>query len=624
MADIEFALQKGDISNNGQITIVDEDRLCYLVRSESKGAVGLRTISKALLKEFVEYFRSHPGRSSIDARNALSGGSDIDRFEYGYNSTLTVMANMVLNNERKGVQVPITPLKSGLQIIYYGAPGTGKSFEIEKRTKGQKVIRTTFHPDTDYSTFVGTYKPTMSKKTVNPLQDITTKELALKLKEYYNDPTIGKIEGIQKFCHEFWSYIVEKGISANQLASDSGISQNYAVEISKYVNFCKLLPKETADKKIIYKFIPQAFIQAYVNAWRDLNKPIFLIIEEINRGNCAQIFGDIFQLLDRKDDGSSSYEINPNEDVMLYLNEEFADNGIDANAPNKIKTGEVMSLPPNLHIWATMNTSDQSLFPIDSAFKRRWDWKYIPINTQKENWAIETKEGNYSWGSFLNKINFEIGDTTSSEDKKLGFYFCKAEKSIIKPEKFVSKVLFYVYNDVFKDYGFESKDFFKKNGKVMSFQEYYNIDGTINEDNVIQFLKNLKVDLAQDIEEQEDDLDEDGIGGNSGHKKLSSVILDDGEVFDRSFMTRFQIYLETLKAIGLDKVEPVLSASKYKRLGCPLISKQQYDAINNSSKYRYIKEGEYYIVKGMSDDTKIAALKYLNEQLNLGLTINYN
>lgn len=441
MADIEFALQKGDMSNNGQITIVDEDRLCYLVRSDSKGAVGLRTISKALLKEFVEYFRSHPGRSSSDARNALSGRSGIDKYEYGYNSTLSVMADMVLSNEKKRVQIPKapkTPLKSGLQIIYYGAPGTGKSFEIKKNTetaeKEGRVIRTTFHPDSDYSTFVGAYKPTTEEVVVDNAKP---------------------------------------------------------------------------EKKIVYDFVPQAFLKAYTGAWKNQEEPFFLIIEEINRGNCAQIFGDLFQLLDRNDKtGLSEYPISPDEDIKKFLltDKKYGFKVLTdkqkAAIPEEIRSGELLRLPKNLYIWATMNTSDQSLFPIDSAFKRRWDWKYIPINTEKENWIIETKEGNYSWSSFLKEINREIGDTTSSEDKKLGFYFCKAENDKISAEKFVSKVLFYVYNDVFKDYGFESKEFFKKDGKVMYFQDYYNVDGTINEDNVINFLNNLKIEKSSESNNQ--------------------------------------------------------------------------------------------------------------------------
>ncbi|MCQ2338979.1 MAG: DUF4268 domain-containing protein, partial [Paludibacteraceae bacterium] len=158
-----------------------------------------------------------------------------------------------------------------------------------------------------------------------------------------------------------------------------------------------------------------------------------------------------------------------------------------------------LCLPPNLYIWATMNTSDQSLFPIDSAFKRRWDWKYIPINTQKEKWNISVNGTLYSWSSFLDKINYEIGEQTSSEDKKLGFYFCKSENNIISAERFVSKVLFYIYNDVFKDYEFD-RDFFKRkdNNKLITFQNLYDChSGNVNEVMVAELLENLGVDKVE-------------------------------------------------------------------------------------------------------------------------------
>lgn len=335
----------------------------------------------------------------------------------------------------------VAPNTQPLQQIFYGAPGTGKSHTIETETKGKEVIRVTFHPDSDYSTFVGAYKPTTVEV---PVRDVTGKVI-----------------------------------------KDNG--------------------EEVRESRVVYKFVPQAFLKAYVNAWQDLTKPVYLVIEEINRGNCAQIFGDIFQLLDRSENGYSSYEIDPDMDIQSFLAKEFA-KAVDVSTSDKIKSGEKMMLPPNLFIWATMNTSDQSLFPIDSAFKRRWDWKYMPIDTEKENWKLEVNGKAYSWSSFLKKINEEIYKTTSSEDKMLGFYFCKAEDKKITADRFVSKVLFYIYNDVFKDYGLDSRDFFKdkENGsKVITFQGLYKSDGAINEELVEKLLKNLEVeDLT--VEKKED------------------------------------------------------------------------------------------------------------------------
>lgn len=328
-----------------------------------------------------------------------------------------------------------------LQQIFYGAPGTGKSFKIKRETKNQSKIRTTFHPDSDYSTFVGCYKPTMNE-----------------------DVKYDK-QGNEKSC----------------------------------------------TKQIEYAFVAQAFLKAYVKAWKfycsaedGTAKAQYLIIEEINRGNCAQIFGDLFQLLDRNEDGYSTYPIVADTDIQKYLSKEFEKVNIpdslnaiyddyDGNIVEDIKNGIVLALPNNLYIWATMNTSDQSLFPIDSAFKRRWDWKYMPIDTKKENWNIEVDGKKYSWSDFLEAVNEQIFEVTKSEDKKLGFYFCRANNHVVDAEKFVGKVIFYLYNDVFKDYGYDRKMFQGEDGKTIQFHEYFQSNGDINEQKAALFLNNLEI-----------------------------------------------------------------------------------------------------------------------------------
>lgn len=308
-----------------------------------------------------------------------------------------------------------------LQQIFYGAPGTGKSHKVKEVTDSiakEFVFRTTFHPDSDYSTFVGAYKPTM-------------KQLPI-----FNQQTGAQI----------------------------GV-----------------------EDKIVYSFVPQAFLKAYVAAWKNQDQPVFLVIEEINRGNCAQIFGDIFQLLDRKD-GVSEYPIKADQDIRDYLAKEFAGYDMDAN----ILSGEELVLPANLHIWATMNTSDQSLFPIDSAFKRRWDWKYMPIHDAGENWTIALSDVEYNWWDFVEKINNVIGNTTSSEDKKLGYFFCKACNGKINAETFVNKVVFYLWNDVFKDYELSDKAFQDGEGKL-TFNKFYTPSGEANEATIKTLLENLEV-----------------------------------------------------------------------------------------------------------------------------------
>lgn len=345
------------------------------------------------------------------------------------------------------------------QIIYYGAPGTGKSHTIKKEEDEGKItcIRTTFHPDSDYATFVGCYKPH-------------------KIKD---------------------------------------------------------------SKDLTYEFVEQAFLEAYKQAWMNPEEEIALVIEEINRGNCAQVFGDIFQLLDRSDDGWSTYPIKADTDIAEHLkelriqgytatmNKRF---GLDKEGKDRYPDRDwfgFMALPPNMSILATMNTSDQSLFPIDSAFKRRWDWKYIKIKKgKKENgeelgWNIQIKDANgepvkiidenttLSWWNFIQKVNEIIASMTSSADKQLGYFFCKpSEKAnetdekptIITADTLVGKVIFYLWNDVFKDYGFEDASLFtyqeEKNGKKtekdLAFADFYDEEGEqVNTVRLVDFLNRI-------------------------------------------------------------------------------------------------------------------------------------
>ena len=212
--------------------------------------------------------------------------------------------------------------------------------------------------------------------------------------------------------------------------------------------------------------------------------------------------------------------------MQKYLEKEFAGWEItnkdeinqlygEANMVSLIMKGERLVLPSNLYIWATMNTSDQSLFPIDSAFKRRWDWKYVPIREGRDketnaplNWNINTGDKQYNWWSFISKVNKLIDSLTNSEDKKLGYFFCKAKDGEIDADLFVSKVIFYLWNDVFKDYGFDDKDFQDEEGKILSFDRFYqDVNGKTNVDitTIELFLENLGVEEYNFEEEENSD-----------------------------------------------------------------------------------------------------------------------
>ena len=476
------------------------------------------------------------------------------------------------------------------QQIFYGAPGTGKSFEINRITKNKQVIRTTFHPDSDYSTFVGAYKPTSIEI---PVRDVT-----------------GKV-------------IVENG-------------------------------KQVTENRIVYEFVEQAFLQAYIKAWSayaeategEKAEEQYLVIEEINRGNCAQIFGDLFQLLDRNGYGFSEYPISADKDMKKQLGKAFSGKTI-ANAErinniygkdivSKVLSGDILLLPDNLYIWATMNTSDQSLFPIDSAFKRSWEWKYMPICEGKENgaslgWRIKVNGKLYDWWQFVKKVNDEINEQTKSEDKKLGYFFCKAQDGIVSAETFVSKVVFYLWNDVFKDQAFGS-DIFRDGEEELTFNSFYDVNANgktvIREDKVEVFLQNLGVPVLADTEISEEvvgDIEEEmanDIAGNQRKETLISISIPNHPVIRAADSTQFNAFVNALIAIGIDRIIPVVSSLKYKRLGCPVISTQKYEAIENNDKgYKYCQEEGLYIVKGCKHYTYIRILEDLNSSLNIGLTL---
>lgn len=575
-------------------------------------------------------------------------------------------------------------LNQPLQQIFYGAPGTGKSHEIKEMTKGESVIRTTFHPDSDYSTFVGAYKPVMDDVEIRIVPVVVNNGISLNQNQgTYKEKRITYKFVKQAFLKAYlaaWKKYADGKYNNSPITPKSfnipgigyyritSVESDYIVLSRKFV-FPKNLvsnewqnlwkngsfdvpfgaqPGKTVQHAIaiwIYKHIPQCTIDSFEEGWKKListievsgfvevskkkqtyflakindtddildvtveesrnnrktlqsiyegkessrrlfNKlvsilkeydptsfdkawdrlkddakvagerfpidaiddeiaPQYLIIEEINRGNCAQIFGDLFQLLDRTDGGFSTYPIEADTDIQIAIKTAFDDedeykidflniddavedytSNYDSTLSEDVKAGRVLLLPPNLYIWATMNTSDQSLFPIDSAFKRRWDWKYMKIrkgrdeNGNELDWKIVVKdkdknivkiynEDSLSWWDFIEKINEIIASMTSSADKQLGYFFCKADEkvneadrdcTIISANTFVGKVLFYLWNDVFKDYGFEDASLFRykeiKDGKEtekdLTFPDFYDEDGeNVNTVRVVDFVQKV-------------------------------------------------------------------------------------------------------------------------------------
>lgn len=466
-----------------------------------------------------------------------------------------------------------------LQQIFYGAPGTGKSHTIKEETRESDVIRTTFHPDTDYSTFVGAYKPTTA---LLPICD----ELGQPMK-----------------------------IGATTLHKE----------------------------QIVYEFVAQSFLQAYVNAWKKYDKgnKQYLIIEEINRGNCAQIFGDLFQLLDRNDYGFSDYPIKADADMKRQLQKAFAGLAIEQSDKinaiyegkdivSQVLNGDILLLPNNLYIWATMNTSDQSLFPIDSAFKRRWDWTYMPISNAEKHWVIGVDGNNYDWWQFLEKINEKIGSTTNSEDKKLGYFFCKAQNGIISAKAFVGKVIFYLWNDVFKDYEFVDAIFNDVDGSKLSFEKFYTSEGLMSEiveGKVELFLKNLKIEPIKAIEDENEIIeDEDGNTVESSSRNHDKFTVNDGVECGKN-----KLAIECIKEYI--KLNPGITAQEvyntWSSLGniVPhfIESKEQYDARTDNSKRSDAIECSgsllYIAHNGYGSNGKADTLMNLVNEKGWGITI---
>lgn len=419
---------------------------------QKNGKIDKRYYFNGLLKDvlYTDY-KGVQRKTKFTIRNYFAGGySDLHilKADDGIFDIRISNANVpTFDNKEDGLEEVAEQKKEikCLQQIYYGAPGTGKSFEVKDTTKRYSTIRTTFHPDSDYSTFVGAYKPVMEETPVYGAQ---------------------------------------------------------GVEVAK-------------EKRITYSYVKQAFLKAYLGAWQKYAKGgetaelQFLVIEEINRGNCAQIFGDLFQLLDRSDNGFSTYPIEADSDLQNEIKKAFAEggeyaieNGLDVDdavdgytsnygetLSDDIKNGRVLLLPNNLYIWATMNTSDQSLFPIDSAFKRRWDWRYVKIADAGKGWKIKCGTEYCDWWTFVEEINKKIAKETSSDDKKLGYFFCKPDKNgnTISEDKFVGKVLFYLWNDVFKD-GDTSLFKVGEYTEEATFEAFYNDDNTVNIEAIRKFL----------------------------------------------------------------------------------------------------------------------------------------
>lgn len=399
-----------------------------------------------------------------------------------------------------------------IQKIFFGAPGTGKSYKVNSilpnediwsvsgETRKQLFLDSDTAKKAHYADVLDNKEKFGDIWNVDELSVLDEKLSEVNSVDNVSNPEHSALQAYIKFLKE---YKYER-VFRTTFHPD----YDYAQFVGAYK------PKKEGNA-ITYSFVPQVFAKAYATAWKqylqrdsrlrgndngdgenDSGKDIqvYLVIEEINRGNCAQIFGDIFQLLDRDGEGFSQYSIDADCDFAEWL--KTNDNGLKSVWPayeEKVGDGK-LKFPPNLNILATMNTSDQSLFPMDSAFKRRFDWEYVPINYEKSeaDFIVGDTGFNFKWLDFLKKVNADIYKVTQSEDKQMGEFFIKPKnKDYITLDEFRSKVLFYLWDSVYKD-ELDSKLVFHfaypEKGPDVTFQRLFNSDFV---EILKQMLKNL-------------------------------------------------------------------------------------------------------------------------------------
>ena len=328
--------------------------------------------------------------------------------------------------------------------IIFGAPGTGKSHKLELDSKqfDERLERVTFHSNYSYASFVGTYKPTMmetpdwlvdneKKKIIAVLQDksMTAQEKYDLLYDKFKD------EGLLTRLPLLLGIYTDEDFKTRKLdgtdaEGDNSVERNHGKAIRPYLN----LKFQNSNKEISYEYVPGPFMRIYTQALNHPKEKFLLLIEEINRANVAAVFGDIFQLLDRKH-GVSEYPIATSEDIKGYLLDNLdclkGKNVEEFSDEEKEKYFE-MRIPSNMYIWATMNSADQGVFPMDTAFKRRWEFEYIGVDDEEQVKEIENyiipmcTENTYyvSWQELRKEINTILAENCKvNEDKLLGPFF---------------------------------------------------------------------------------------------------------------------------------------------------------------------------------------------------------
>lgn len=351
--------------------------------NEAKGPL---RILKNYLKESLNPFLTSPsaGVASIapEQKDALQPYAQRVSTLAALNAKDTVTPDIENSDVEEEENIPAADLtglqKEAFNQIFCGAPGTGKSYDLDKKRElffpsTDDYERVTFYPNYSFAQFVGTYKPVMK-----------------------------------------------------EILDENGTETN--------------INGEKIRTEVSYEYVPGPFIRTYEKAMlAEDNKPYLLLIEELNRANAAAVFGDLFQILDRSETGKSKYPVATSEDLRKYLER------------RGVPTPNIISLPSNMYIWTTMNSADQGVFPLDTAFKRRWDYEYYgiaKIENDKKTYMVADKF--FSWEDTRDAINEILLGKGVNEDKCLGPYYIPPEifkSPAVAGKVFKDKVLLYLFED---------------------------------------------------------------------------------------------------------------------------------------------------------------------------------
>lgn len=392
-----YKTMKGDdgivYAPSGIYDVIAEGASVVSLVNEGAETQGTTRILKSAVKDGLNPMLVEHGGNEVSRNNAYTS-DELAAYSERAKNTLAISSIKLAASDVSVDESPQQPSSLPWNLIYFGAPGTGKSYQLGKRaesTFGETeggVTRVTFHPDYTYSQFVGCYKP---------ISDV----------------------------------------------NDEGRHEVY------------------------YDFVPGPFTDVYVKAKKHPEKKYVLLIEEINRANPAAVFGDVFQLLDRGRDGRSEYPVRVSQDLGKYLYHAFNHVNVAEDDAKVLENEEysnecvsTVSIPDNMYLWASMNSADQGVFPMDTAFKRRWDFRYMGIDEGNEGVAgyeVPVAKGDsvvyVKWNELRKAINALLIANKVNEDKLIGPYFIK-ETALADPNSFAgvfkNKVLLYLFEDAAK------------------------------------------------------------------------------------------------------------------------------------------------------------------------------